>query len=106
MLLVVAMMSTIIKFTWFTLCMLLFSYNAWRCVGKYLLFETVTKSSQEGQDLHEFPMICLGPENLSDERASKLNMTPKEYQKGGKWRTEIGAYYNGPKCKYQPTKLI
>ena len=51
------------------------------------MFETVTKSSQEGQELHEFPMICLGPENLAENRTGKVNMTPKDYW-GGKWRTE------------------
>ena len=81
------MKATLIKSTWFLLCTLLFSYNAWRCVDQYFQFETVTKSSQEHHELHEFPMICLGPETLTVERAAKLNMTPKEYQ-AGNWRTE------------------
>ena len=81
------MKTYIMKSAWFLFCMLLFCYNAWRCVDHYLLYETVTKSSQEGQELHQFPMICLGPETLAEERTRKLNMTPKEYQ-DGKWRTE------------------
>ena len=81
------MKTYIMKSTWFLLCMLLFSYNAWRCVDQYLMFETVTKSSQERQELHEFPMICLGPENLPENRTGKLNMTPKDYWDGN-WRTE------------------
>ena len=62
--------------------------QAWRCLDQYLLFETVTKSSQEHQELHDFSIICLGPENLSEERTAKLNITPEEYHNGGNWRTE------------------
>ena len=61
---------------------------AWRCVDKYLQFETVTKSSKERQELHKFPLICLGPDSLSKEKTARLNMTPEEYQKGGIWTTE------------------
>ena len=82
------MKTFILKPTWFILCMILFSYNAWRCLDQYLLFETVTKSTQDGQELHEFPMICLGPETLTEEKAAKLNMTTEEYQEGGIWSTE------------------
>ena len=82
------MKTMIMKSTWFFLCLLLFSYNAWRCLDQYLLFKTVTKFSQEEQQLHEFPMICLGPDKLAEERTAKLNMTPEAYQKGEIWRTE------------------
>ena len=82
------MKGFIVRSIWFLLCLVLFSYNAWRCVDQYLLFETVTKSSQGRQELHKFPLICLGPFGLSEERAAKLNMTPKAFRQGGVWRTE------------------
>ena len=92
------MNALVMKLTWFFFCTLLFSYNAWRCVDQYLLFETVTKSSQEGQELHKFPMICIGPEELSKEETAKLNMTPKGYQNGDMWKarnmTEEEVYDN------------
>ena len=78
----------VMKSSWFILCLGLFSYNSWRCLDQYFLFETVTKSSQEQQVSGEFPMICLGPGNLSENRTAKLNMTPHDYQIGGMWRTE------------------
>ena len=81
-------LGLVMKSTWFLLCMSLFSYNAWRCLDQYLQFETVTKSSQEEQKFGEFPMICLGPVKLSEERTAKLNMTTSDYQKGVMWRTE------------------
>ena len=80
------MKALLMKLIWFTVCLLLFSYNAWRCVDHYLLSGTVTKSSQEGQELHKFPMVCIGPEMLSNKQTSKLNMTPTEYQNGDFWR--------------------
>ena len=92
------MKTLLMKLTWFFLCMLLFSYNAWRCVHQYLLFETVTKSSQEGQEMHKFPMICISPESLAKEQTVKLNMTPEGYQNGESWRaanmTEEEVYDN------------
>ena len=78
----------VMKSIWFIICLVLFSYNAWRCLDEYFLFETVTKSSQEEQKAGEFPMICLGPSELSKNRIARLNMTPHDYQIGGKWRTE------------------
>ena len=74
------------KLTWFLMCIILFSYNAWRCLDQFLLSGTVTKSSQEGQQLHKFPMICIYPDNLPEERMAKLNMTPEGYQNGDLWR--------------------
>ena len=82
------MKALLMKLTWFLMCIILFSYNAWRCLDQYFQLETVTKSSQEEQKFGEFPMICLGPQKLSEERTAKLNMTTKDYQKGGVWRTE------------------
>ena len=82
------MKTLLLKFTWFVFCLFLFSYNAWRCVDQFLLLETVTKSSQERQELQNFPMICLGPESLLKETTGKLNMTPNAYRMGVSWRKE------------------
>ena len=68
------------------LCFILFSYNAWRCLAKYSQSETVTKTSLEKQELHQFPTICLGVEKLTREMTGKLNITPQEYWDGVTWR--------------------
>ena len=83
------MKAIVFKYTWFFTCFFLFCYNAWRCVNQYLLAETVTKTSQERQELHNFPLICLGPDSLSKTRTAKLNITPEDYQKGGVWKTVV-----------------
>ena len=79
---------TISKF-WFLLCFLLFLYNGWHCVERYLQEETVTKNSLERQEQHPFPMFCISAGDFPIEKAKSLNLTLRGYNiYGDAWRND------------------
>ena len=73
---------------WFITCFVLLSYQTWKCVDQYLQFHTVSRTSLERQELHDFPMICLASENFPAEYVKSLNTTKRRYLAGETWRTK------------------
>ena len=54
----------IVKYLFQVLCSSLFLYNGFRFLLTFLEYDTITKSSQDRQENHPRPMICLSTKNL------------------------------------------
>ena len=52
------------KYLFEILCCAIFLYNGCRIVSTYVEYDTVTRSSQDKQENHPRPMICLSTKNL------------------------------------------
>ena len=54
-----------------------------------MLSETVTKTSEERQELHPFLIICVSPYSFPTIEADRLNVTYKKYKYGQRWATKF-----------------
>ena len=63
----------------------LFAYEAGQCIHRYVKYETVSKQSQERQENHPMPQICLSSPDYAQEKLKSVGIDINSYRKEGQW---------------------
>ena len=85
------LMTKVIKVIFTILCIALFFKESYDSIKAYLKYETLSKSTQERQENHPLPWICVEASKADEVKFEALNLTSDDYVKNGKWKPEVSS---------------
>ena len=66
-------------------CICLFSYEAGQCLYRYLEFDNVSKQTQERQENHPMPEICISSTSFAKKKLTSVGLEFNSYVYEGQW---------------------